>query len=72
MRSIVIGMLMPEGSSGAALLVRRSDGQFAFERIDVRLACAARAAARWSSQGAAGADAWVQPTGLEMTLPMSS
>ena len=68
---MVIGMLMPEGSSGAALLVRRSDGQFAVERIDVRVACAARAAARWSSKGAADADAWVQSTGLEMTLPMS-
>ena len=71
MQSVVIGMLMPEGSSGAALLVRRSDGQFAGERIDVRVACAARAAARWSSKGAADADAWVQSTGLEMTLPMS-
>jgi len=29
MQSVVIGMLMPEGSSGAALLVRRSDGHFA-------------------------------------------
>jgi hypothetical protein len=65
-------MLMPEGSSGAALLVRRSDGQFAFERIDVRVACAARAAAGWLSKDASGADASVQPTGLEMTLPMSS
>jgi hypothetical protein len=71
MQSVVIGMLMPEGSSGAALLVRRSDGQFAFERIDARVACAARAAARWSRKGAAGADAWVQPTELEMTLPLS-
>jgi hypothetical protein len=70
MQSVVIGMLMPEGSSGAALLVRRSDGQFAFERIDARVACAARAAARWSRKGAAGADASVQPTGLEMTLPL--
>jgi hypothetical protein len=68
---VVIGMLMPEGSSGAVLLVRRSDGQFALERIDVRVACAARAAARWSSTGAAGADASVQPTELEMRLPMS-
>jgi len=68
---VVIGMLMPEGSSGAVFLVRRSDGQFALERIDVRVACAARAAARWSSTGAAGADASVQPTELEMRLPMS-
>jgi hypothetical protein len=69
MQSVVIGMLMPEGSPGAALLVRRADGQFAFERVDVRVACAARAAARWSSKGAADADARVAPTGLEMTFP---
>jgi hypothetical protein len=68
---VVIGMLMPEGGSGAALLVRRSDGQFCLERIDARVACAARAAARWSSKGAADADARVQSTGLEMTLSMS-
>jgi hypothetical protein len=72
MQSVVIGMLMPEGSPGAALLVRRSDGQFAFERIDARVACAARAAARWSSTGAAGADAGSAPTELEMTLSMSA
>jgi hypothetical protein len=71
MQSVVIGMLMPEGSPGAALLVRRSDGQFSFERIDLRVASAARAAARWSGRGAAGADARVPPTGLEMTFPMS-
>jgi hypothetical protein len=72
MQSVVIEMLMPEGSSGAALLVRRSNGQFAFERIDARVAYAARAAARWSSKGAAGADAWVPQMGLEMTLPKFS
>ena len=49
-------MLVPEGSSGAALLVRRADGQFAIERIDARVAFAARAAARWSRKGAAAAD----------------
>jgi hypothetical protein len=67
MQSVVIGMLMPEGSSGAALLVRRSDGQFAFERIDARVACAARAAARWSGEDAAGADAWSALPELETT-----
>ena len=46
MRSEIIDMLMPAGSSGAALLVRRADGQFAFERIDARVARAARVAAR--------------------------
>jgi hypothetical protein len=71
MQSVVIGMLMPEGSPGAALLVRRSDGQFCFERIDARVACAARAAARWSSKGAAGKDPLVTPSELELTLAMS-
>jgi hypothetical protein len=47
MQSEVIAMLIPEGSPGAALLVRRADGQFAFERIDARVAAAARVAARW-------------------------
>jgi hypothetical protein len=48
MQSRIVAMLMPAGSPGAALLVRRSDGQFAFGRIDARVAFAARAAARWS------------------------
>jgi hypothetical protein len=55
-QSVLIAMLMPEGSPGAALLVRRADGQFAIERIDARVASAARAAARWSRKGAAAAD----------------
>jgi hypothetical protein len=45
MQSEIVAMLMPEGSPGAALLVRRADGQFAFARIDARLASAARVAA---------------------------
>jgi hypothetical protein len=49
-------MLMPEGSPGAALLVRRADGQFAIERIDARVAFAARAAARWSRKAKAVQD----------------
>ena len=56
MQSRVVAMLMPAGSPGAALLVRRADGQFAFERIDARVAFAARAAARWSAAEASGAD----------------
>jgi hypothetical protein len=56
MQSVPVAMLMPEGSPGAALLVRRADGQFAIERIDARVASAARAAARWSREGAAAAD----------------
>jgi len=55
-QSVLVAMLMPEGSPGAALLVRRADGQFAIERIDARLASAARAAARWSRKGTAAAD----------------
>jgi len=51
-----VAMLMPEGGLGAALVVRRADGQFAIERIDVRVALAARAAARWSRKGATATD----------------
>jgi hypothetical protein len=47
MRSDVMAMLMPEGSPGAALIMRRTDGRIAFERIDARLAFAARAAEKW-------------------------
>jgi hypothetical protein len=47
MRSEVMTMLMPEGSPGAALIVRRADGRIDFERIDARLAFAARAAEKW-------------------------
>jgi hypothetical protein len=56
MRSEIIAMLMPDGSPGAALLIRRADGQFAFERVDARVAFAARAAARWLRKDQAGAD----------------
>jgi hypothetical protein len=56
MQSRIVAMLMPAGSPGAALLVRRADGQFAFERIDARVAFAARAAARWSGPDGSGAD----------------
>lgn len=71
MQSVVIGMLMPEGSEGAALLVRRADGQFAFERVDVRLAWAARAAARWSRRDAGALDGRSPPAELEMRGPMT-
>jgi hypothetical protein len=56
MQSRIVAMLMPAGSPGAALLVRRADGQFAFERIDARLAFAARAARRWSGAEGSAAD----------------
>lgn len=55
-QSVFVAMLMPEGGPGAALVVRRADGQFAIERIDVRVALAARAAARWSRKGVAATD----------------
>jgi hypothetical protein len=45
MQAESVAMLMPEGSPGAALLVRRADGQFAFALIDPRVASAARVAA---------------------------
>lgn len=65
-QSVMIAMLMPEGSPGAALLVRRADGQFAIERIDVRVASAARAAARWSRKEAAADLAGPRLSELEM------
>jgi len=56
MQSEIVALLMPHGRPGAALLVRRGDGQFAFERVDARVAQAARAAARWPRREYAGAD----------------
>lgn len=56
MQSRMIDMLMPSGASGAALLVRRADGQFALERIDARVARAARVAARLLRQSLGAAD----------------
>jgi hypothetical protein len=55
-RSHIIAMLIPEGNPGATLLMRRGDGQFAFARIDARVATAARLAARLNRKGARGAD----------------
>jgi len=54
MQSEIIAMLMPEGSPAATLLVRRADGQFFFERVDARVAQAARVAASWSRRGSPG------------------
>jgi len=56
MKSQIIAMLIPEGNPGATLLMRRGDGQFAFARIDARVAAAARLAARLNRTGARGAD----------------
>ena len=44
MQSTLISMWVPQGSSRAALLVRRSDGRFALQGIDARVARAARLA----------------------------
>ena len=52
MKSEIIAMLIPEGNPGATLLMRRGDGQFAFARIDARVAAAARLAARLHRKGA--------------------
>jgi hypothetical protein len=48
MQSEIIAMLVPETSLSATMLIRRADGQFAFARIDTRVAVAARVAAGWS------------------------
>ncbi len=45
-------MLSPPDSPEAALLVRRADGQFTLERVDARLAAAARVAANWFGMNA--------------------
>jgi hypothetical protein len=44
MQSEVIALLTAQGALGATLLVRRGDGQYAFQRIDPRVASATRAA----------------------------
>lgn len=54
MRSEIFAMLMPDGSPAATLVVRRSDGGFAFERIDARVAAAVRVAAGWFREESAG------------------
>lgn len=57
MQSQIIALLVPDGCRQATLLVRRSDGQFALEGIDARVASAARVAASWFRQGPRIADA---------------
>jgi hypothetical protein len=49
MQSQVIALLINEGCPKATLLVRRSNGQFALERIDPRVAAASRIASGWLS-----------------------
>ncbi len=55
MQSRIVAMLVPEDSLKATLLVRRADGQFAFERIDARVAAALRVAANWPGKNKATA-----------------
>jgi len=66
MRSDVMAMLMPEDGPGAALIVRRTDGRIAFERIDARLAFAARAAEKWLRDQADADDADAVFAGLAL------
>jgi hypothetical protein len=54
MQSKIIALLAPEGSLEATLLVRRGDGQFALERIDARVAAAARLAAIYATSQPVG------------------
>jgi hypothetical protein len=55
MQSKIVALLAPEGSLEATLLVRRANGQFALERIDARVASAARAAASYPGTLSIGA-----------------
>ncbi|HEX3912785.1 MAG TPA: hypothetical protein VHW71_04700 [Steroidobacteraceae bacterium] len=52
MQSKVIALLAAEDGREATLLVRRGDGQFAFARIDARMASAARLAAHYAPMSA--------------------
>jgi hypothetical protein len=54
MQSKIIALLAPEGCLQATLLVRRGDGQFALERIDARVAAAARLAAHYANSPSVG------------------
>ncbi len=51
-QSRIIALLVPRGGPRATLLVRRRDGQFTLEGIDVRVASATQVAATWFRRGA--------------------
>jgi hypothetical protein len=51
MQSKIIAMLVPKDGLQATMLVRRANGQFAFEKIDARVASASRVAAGWRQPG---------------------
>ncbi len=62
-------MLMPDGSPAATLVVRRADGGFAFERIDARVAAAARVAAGWFPKEPAGRENSVEWDTAALVVP---
>lgn len=44
MQSKIVAMLVPDGCAHGTVLVRRSNGQFAYQLIDARVALASRLA----------------------------
>jgi hypothetical protein len=65
MQSEIIAMLVPEAGLSATMVIRRADGQFAFERIDTRVAVASRVAAGWSRKDRSAADTTASVCGQE-------
>ena len=68
MQSEIIVMMVPQDSLSATMVVRRADGQFAFARIDARVAATSGLASGWlrmdvstsdSSPGVRGKDSLV-------------
>ena len=72
MQSEIIAMLVPEASLCATMLIRRADGRFAFERIDARVAVAARVAARWSRKEPSTENTALQACGRETSEMMAA
>jgi hypothetical protein len=68
MQSEIIAMWVPEASLRATMLIRRANGQFAFERIDARVAAASRVAADWFRKGAPTVGSGVGPRSAEMSM----
>jgi hypothetical protein len=68
MQSKIIAMWVPEASLRATMLIRRADGQFAFERIDARVAAASRVAADWFRKGARTVGSGVGRRSAEMSM----
>ena len=73
MQSQIIGLLVPQGSPKATLLVRRGNGEFALEAIDARVASATGIAATWFRQGSPIVDpATSAVVGYEVTEELSA